>query len=42
MGGHLFPGQDLGAILIPFPIYFIQATTTKFLTYEATLVQFRV
>ncbi len=30
-GSHLLPGQDLDAILIPFQIYFIQATTTRFL-----------
>ncbi len=30
-GGHLLPGQDLDAISIPFQIYFIQATTTRFL-----------
>jgi hypothetical protein len=28
---HLLPGQDLDAISIPFQIYFIQATTTRFL-----------
>ncbi len=28
---HLLPGQDLDVISIPFQIYFIQATTTRFL-----------
>ncbi len=30
-GGHLLPGQDLDVISIPIQIYFIQATTTRFL-----------
>jgi hypothetical protein len=29
-GSHLLPGQDLDAISIPFQIYFILATTTRF------------
>ncbi len=30
-GSHLLPRQDLDDISIPFQIYFIQATTTRFL-----------
>ncbi len=30
-GSHLLPEQDLDAISIPFQIYFIHATTTRFL-----------
>ena len=30
-GSHLLPGQDLDVISIPFQIYFIQVTTTRFL-----------
>jgi hypothetical protein len=36
------PGQDLDVISIPFHIYFIQVTTRKILTPEATIVQFLV
>jgi hypothetical protein len=35
-------GQDLYDISIPFQIYFIQATTTRFLTREAAINQFLV
>jgi hypothetical protein len=37
--GHLLSRQDLDVISIPFQIYIFKASTTRFLTREATIVQ---